>query len=78
MARALRQVDPASGFAPDPVDGFAYCRELPPDVPPGMTLDAWRRARHHGGRHHHPLRRHGHPDTRPRGAVGCGLHPGGE
>lgn len=51
------QSDPAIGFEPDPVHGFAYCRELPPDVPPGMRLDEWRHAHHRGRRHHHHLRR---------------------
>ena len=49
----------------DPAAGFAYCRELPPDVPPGMTLAEWRRAHHHG----HPHRRHLVPRLRP------GHHP---
>ncbi len=44
MATSPRQSDPPTDFAPDVVHGFAYCRELPPDVPPGMTLDEWRRA----------------------------------
>lgn len=33
-------------YQPDPVAGFAYCRELPPDVPPGMTLAQWRHDQH--------------------------------
>jgi hypothetical protein len=44
MTSNARQGDSLTDFAPDPVHGFAYCRELPPDVPPGMTLDDWRRA----------------------------------
>lgn len=31
---------------PERTSPLSYCRELPPDVPPGMTLDEWRRARH--------------------------------
>jgi len=36
----------------DPVSGFGYCVELPPDVPPGMTLRQWRHQQHtaHPGR----------------------------
>lgn len=46
-------------YRPDPVAGFAYCRELPPDVPPGMTLAQWRHDQHRrcATRHH----RHGLP-----------------
>jgi hypothetical protein len=44
MPSAPCQGDPTIDFEPDPVHGFAYSRELPPDVPPGMTLDEWRRA----------------------------------
>jgi hypothetical protein len=58
MADIPRQSDPTNGFEPDLVHGFAYCPELPPDVPPGMTLNDWRHAHHHGARrHHHHLRR---------------------
>lgn len=46
MASTPCQSDPTIDFEPDPVHGFAYCRELPPDVPPGMTLDEWRLAHH--------------------------------
>lgn len=65
MATTPRQSDPTVGFEPDPVHGFAYCRELPPDVPPGMTLDHWRLAHHCRRRHHLPRLRPGiHPDRR--------------
>lgn len=69
MASTPCQSDPTIGFEPDPVHGFAYCRELPPDVPPGMTLDQWRLAHHCARRdHRHP---HLHlPRVRP--GVHCG------
>lgn len=42
---------------------FRYCSELPPDIPPGLTLDEWRRLHartHEAPRWHRPvaLRRH--------------------
>jgi hypothetical protein len=53
MTVDLDRTTPDSAMDPDPVAGFAYCRELPPDVPPGMTLDEWRHARHPAHRRHH-------------------------
>jgi hypothetical protein len=60
MTVDLDRTTPDSAMEPDPVAGFAYCREVPPDVPPGMTLDEWRHARHPAHRHRHlwaPARR---------------------
>ena len=67
MAGTTRQSDPRIGFEPDPVLGFAYDRELPPDVPPGMTLAQWRRLRHR-----EPVQR---PPQKPRRPLAhCHLH----
>ena len=74
MASIPRQGDPRIDFDPDPVHGFAYCRELPPDVPPGMTLDEWRHAHHRGRRHHHLLPPRAHAAARRRGGLGCHFH----
>jgi hypothetical protein len=74
MASVSRQGDPPIDFVPDPVLGFAYCRELPPDVPPGMTLREWRHGHRRGRHHHHPLRRVRPAPARARGAVGCHVH----
>jgi hypothetical protein len=54
MTVDLDRTRPNSAMEPDPVAGFAYCRELPPDVPPGMTLDEWRHARRAAHGHRHP------------------------
>ena len=74
MASTPRQSDPAIGFEPDPVHGFAYCRELPPDVPPGLTLDEWRLAHHRERRHHHHLRPTMHVARRSRPGIHCHAH----
>jgi hypothetical protein len=60
MAGTTTQGDPTIGFEPDLAHGFAYSRELPPDVPPGMTLDDWRHAHHDDRRHRDHHRRHPH------------------
>jgi hypothetical protein len=41
--RTLNDRSSTTRLAADPVAGFGYCPELPPDVPPGMTLEQWRR-----------------------------------